>query len=111
MVFRGGRSVVQVKNIVNIVTSCSGQKMPMPGMPEAVFLEGLIVRNTALDTFAKVIDGRGSSRRSDSRCGCWSLSAPPNLEGVIIKGKPMRNSGRGMLTEPREEGVEFLHLD
>ena len=82
----------------------------MPGMPEAVFLEGLIVRNTALDTFAKVIDGRGRKRMSDSRCGCGSLSAP-NLEGVIIKGKPMRNSGRGMLTEPREEGVEFLHLD
>mgnify|MGYP000397104314 CR=1 FL=1 len=82
----------------------------MPGMPEAVFLEGLIVRNTALDTFAKVIDGRGREGRSDSRCGCWSLSAPI-LERLVFKSKSMRHSGRRVLTEPREEGVEFLHLD
>jgi hypothetical protein len=33
------------------------------------------------------------------------------LESLVVKSKPMGNSGRRILTEPREEGVEFLHLD
>ena len=79
-------------------------------MPEMVFLEGLIIRNTAFDTFAKVINGRGRRRWSCSRWRCWGLSAPI-LESLVVKSKPMGKSGRRILTEPREEGVEFLHLD
>jgi hypothetical protein len=32
--------------------------MSMPGMPEAIFLADLIVRDPAFNTLAEVIDGR-----------------------------------------------------
>jgi hypothetical protein len=32
--------------------------MLMPGMPEAIFFEDLIVRDAAFNTLAEVIDGR-----------------------------------------------------
>jgi hypothetical protein len=33
--------------------------MSMPGMPEAIFLEDLIVSYAALNALAEIIDGRG----------------------------------------------------
>ena len=53
-VVRIGRCVVQIQNVINVVALCSGQKMTMPGMPEAIVLEAIVVRDSAFDTLAEV---------------------------------------------------------
>ncbi len=94
------------------MTSCSGQEVPIPGVPKTIFLEDLVVRDTALNTFAKVIDGRGRRRRWNCSVRRWLRLSAPRLEGVMVKIQPMGNSCRGLLMEPaREEGVDFLNLD
>jgi hypothetical protein len=48
----------EVEDIIHIMAACSRQEIPMPGVPEAIFLEDLMVRNAALNTLAEIIDGR-----------------------------------------------------
>jgi hypothetical protein len=54
------RSIIQVENsIMDIMTPSGGKKMMVPGVPEAIFLKSVVLRDAMFDTPAEVIDGRG----------------------------------------------------
>jgi hypothetical protein len=46
-----------------MTVSC-GKKIMVPGMPGAIFLESVVVRDTTFETLEEVIDNRGSSRNA-----------------------------------------------
>ena len=54
--------VGQVEDIVDIVTVSRSYKVMMSGVPEAILLEGVVVRNATFYTLEKVIDGRGGNQ-------------------------------------------------
>ncbi len=83
----------------------------MPGMPEAIFLEDIVVRDTSFDTLEKIIDSRGGNRSWKCIVTNWCRLSVPSLERAVIKIKPTRDHGRCNLMKPREEGVDFLNLD
>jgi hypothetical protein len=55
---RSHRRISQVEDILNVMAPSSNKEMMVPRMPEAVFLESVIVRDTTIDTLAKIVDGR-----------------------------------------------------
>jgi hypothetical protein len=55
------RSILQVEYIIDIITTCGGKKTTVSGMPEAIFLENVVVRDATFDTLVEVTYGRGWS--------------------------------------------------
>ena len=48
--------VIEVKDVVHIMALSGCYEVSVPGMPETVFLEDIVVGNTPLDTLPKFID-------------------------------------------------------
>jgi len=107
--------VGKIENVINIMTSCSGHEMTIPGVPEAIFLEDIIVREAAFDTFTEVIDGRivrGHARSQGHGTWNWCRwSDTPSLESRSVQVEPTVDSRSRNLPIPREERVDFPHLD
>ena len=85
--------------------------MTVPGMPKAIFLEDIVVRDAAFDALAEVSD----SQRGNNTWRCMMAErrrlSMPSLERGGVQIKPLSNGGRIYLVIPREEIVDFLNLD
>ncbi len=55
---RSSGGVGEVKELLDVLTASSGEKMMLPGVPVAILVEDFKVRDLVLDAFAKSINIR-----------------------------------------------------
>jgi hypothetical protein len=95
-----------------MMTPCSSKEMSMPGMPEAIFLEDLLVLEAVFNTIAKVIDGRGWQSDRSWRCSLrdwgWQRARP---ERKVSSDPSSKRHQQVRLDGTKREGADFLHWD
>jgi hypothetical protein len=87
--------------------------MALPGVKVVVFLERLVVRNATFHTLSKISNGRNNRccNSSRGRGRSRSDSGMPNPACIFGKVKPVDSGRRNGLSEPQNEGTQFLDLD
>jgi hypothetical protein len=112
----GGWLVCEVKDVLNVLSTCSGEDVAMPCMLEMIFLERLVVTDTTFDAFLEVMDDRrggGDSRSArSSGTGDGQRLSAPGLKAIGIKIEPSGDWRRRNKAEPKEkrDDVEALVL-
>ena len=104
---RGG--IGEVKNLFDVLTASSGEKVTLPRVPITVLLEGFEVGNIATYAFAESINSRGSRGRSGQRR--WKDLDTVALEAIKIESEPGSGTRRRLCAEPGEERTKLLNLD